>query len=61
MNANDVLTLGLGVTPPWKLVGQRLDMTCIGLYLIGQSSDLGVRLRASDRSAQQATATDWLC
>ena len=34
---------------------------CIGLDLIGQSSDLGVRLRASDRSAQQATATGWLC
>src|SRR5512132_2319741 len=27
MDANDVLALGLGVTPPWKLVGQRLDMT----------------------------------
>jgi hypothetical protein len=25
MDANDVLALGLGVTPPWKLVGQRLD------------------------------------
>lgn len=25
MDANDVLSLGLGVTPPWKLVGQRLD------------------------------------
>ena len=35
--------------------------TCIGSDLIGQSSDLGVRLRASDRSAQQATATGWLC
>ena len=23
---NDVLALGLGVTPPWKLVGQRLRM-----------------------------------
>ena len=34
---------------------------CIGLDMIGQSSDLGVRLRASDRSAQQATATGWLC
>src|SRR6266511_2221216 len=30
---------------------------CIGLDRIGQLSDLGVRLRASDRSAQQATAT----
>ncbi len=27
MDANDVLALGLGVTPPWKLVGQRLDTT----------------------------------
>ena len=36
------------------------DIICIG-DLIGQSSDLGVRLRASDRSAQQATATGWLC
>ncbi len=25
MHAEDVLSLGLGVTPPWKLVGQRLD------------------------------------
>src|SRR5512146_1605434 len=36
-------------------------IACIGLDLIGQLSDLGVRLRASDRSAQQATATGWLC
>lgn len=27
MDANDVLALGLGATPPWKLVGQRLDTT----------------------------------
>ena len=25
MDANDILALGLGVTPPWKLVSQRLD------------------------------------
>ncbi len=25
MEANDVLALGLGVTPPWRLVGQQLD------------------------------------
>ena len=25
MHANDVLFLGLGVMPPWKLVGQRLN------------------------------------
>jgi transposase len=25
MDANTVLALGLGVTPPWRLVGQRLD------------------------------------
>jgi transposase len=25
MHADEVLSLGLGVTPPWKLVGQRLD------------------------------------
>ncbi len=25
MLADGVLFLGLGVTPPWKLVGQRLD------------------------------------
>ena len=36
-------------------------ITYIGLDLIGQSSDLGVRLRASDRSAQQAAATGWFC
>ena len=34
---------------------------CIGLDMIGQLSDLGVRLRASDRSDQQATAMGWLC
>ena len=27
MDANTILALGLGVTPPWKLVGQRLDTT----------------------------------
>ena len=37
------------------------DMKCIGLDLIGQVSDLGVVLRASDRFDQQATATGWLC
>ena len=25
MHADDVLGLGFGVTPPWKLVGKRLD------------------------------------
>jgi len=25
MHADDVLALGLGVTPTWKLAGQRLD------------------------------------
>jgi hypothetical protein len=34
---------------------------CIGLDLVGQVSDLGVGLRASDRCDQQATATGWLC
>ena len=38
----------------------RLSM-CIGSDLIGQVSDLGVSLRASDRFDQQATATGWLC
>lgn len=27
MDGNEVLALGLGVTPPWRLVGQRLDST----------------------------------
>ena len=36
-------------------------LTCIGLDMIGQLSDWGVRFRASDRSDQQATATGWLC
>jgi transposase len=27
MDANDILALGLGVTPPWRLVSQRLDTT----------------------------------
>lgn len=25
MHVDNVLSLGLGVTPPWKMVGQRLD------------------------------------
>jgi len=25
MDANDMLALGLGISPPWKLVAQRLD------------------------------------
>ncbi len=25
MDTNDELALGLGISPPWKLVGQRLD------------------------------------
>jgi len=25
MDAQDVLALGLGVTPPWRLIDQRLD------------------------------------
>ena len=25
MDTKDVLALGLGVTPPWRLAGQRLD------------------------------------
>ena len=25
MDVNDVLTLGLGIAPPWRLVAQRLD------------------------------------
>ncbi len=25
MDTKDVLTLGLGIAPPWRLVGQRLD------------------------------------
>ena len=37
------------------------SIICIGLDLIGQVSDLGVGLRASDRFDQQATATGWLC
>ena len=27
MDANTILALGLGVSPPWKLVGQQLDTT----------------------------------
>jgi transposase-like protein len=34
---------------------------CIGLDRIGQLSDLGVRLRTSDRSDQQAAGMAWLC
>jgi transposase len=46
----------------WKVIQTvREKFTCIGLDLIGQVSDLGVVLRASDRFDQQATATGWLC
>ncbi len=38
-----------------------LAMNCIGLYLIGQLSELGVRLRASYMSDQQAAGMAWLC
>jgi NAD(P)H dehydrogenase (quinone) len=48
---------GMSVSPLYL----EATVICIGLDMIGQSSDLGVRLRASDRSAQQATATGWLC
>gem|GEM_PF-6736478 len=27
MDASTIMALGLGLTPPWKLVGQRLDTT----------------------------------
>lgn len=36
-------------------------LLCIGSDLVGQVSDLDVRLRASDRSDQQVTAMGWLC
>ena len=45
----------------WALELATSGITCKGLDLIGQLSDLGVCLRASDRSAQQATATRWFC
>ena len=40
---------------------RREGVSCIGLDLVGQVSDLGVGLRASDRWDQQATAAGWLC
>jgi hypothetical protein len=43
------------------ILANAAHVKCIGLDLIGQSSDLGVCLRASDGSAQQATATGWVC
>ena len=44
--------------PPALLIAH---VICIGLDLIGQVSDLGVVLRASDRSDQQAAGMAWLC
>jgi uncharacterized protein (UPF0335 family) len=44
-----------------EIDGLKDDLKCIGSDLIGQVSDLGVDLRASDRCDQQATATGWLC
>ena len=44
-----------------RLVGERTALICIGSDLVGQVSDLGVRLQVSDRSDQQATATGWFC
>ncbi len=44
MHANDVLSLGLGVPPPWKLVGQRLDTD-------EQPNELHIEL-AADRGAR---------
>ena len=41
--------------------GSHRSVSCIGLDMIGQVSDLGVRLRASDRSDQQAAGMAWLC
>ena len=49
------------VSAPTDAVPLGRDIICIGLDLIGQVSDLGVRLRASDRSDQQVTAAGWLC
>ena len=52
----------------WPFSGARMTnrqrregVSCIGLDLVGQVSDLGVGLRASDRWDQQATAAGWLC
>ena len=49
------------IQPDPVLRAHGVAFICIGLDMIGQSSDLGVRLRASDRSAQQAAATGWFC
>ena len=43
-----------------RVVHALRTLICIGLDLIRQLSDLGARLRVSDRCAQQAIA-GWLC
>ncbi len=59
MHADDVLSLGLGVTPPWKLVGQRLDTDKRPNELhIEVAADRGARfLAAIGETFEQANVT----
>ena len=44
-----------------RIRGERVKNICIGFDMIGQPSDLGVRLRASDRLAQPVAVTGSRC
>jgi hypothetical protein len=44
MNEHDIIALGLGITPPWRIVGQILDTN-------KTPHELRIRIKA-DRGAQ---------
>ncbi len=54
MNANDLLTLGLGLTEPWKVVGQALDLE-------KQPSELRLEVEADRGSTYPCPKCEALC
>ena len=54
MNANDLLTLGLGLTEPWKVVGQALDLE-------KQPSELRLEVEADRGSMYPCPECQALC
>lgn len=54
MNANDLLTLGLGLTEPWKVVGQALDLE-------KQPSELRLEVEADRGSTYPCPECEALC
>ena len=54
MNANDLLTLGLGLTEPWKVVEQELN-------LLGNPSELKLRIEAQRGSLFPCPTCKTLC